>query len=429
MMPRSRTRRGSFLIIVAGLTALFATLALAFLVRSRTEAQEAQATSRQLQVRILFTAACQYIQEASRLGWAWESAPRSPGQVSWGTWYRNRTYAGVAGGNLPWWSDLRPYSVAFPTTGDILGLLHQECFGWVDVRDGQVGPKTLDYDGRQEFQVERVWVASLKGYRWRAKTVGGAADPTPGPSFDLRFDPRPVENDGVEDRPAWPAIHGVVRAPLAVPERPPFAIRLDATPNPIDNRPVLAGGIPNPLFGIPLLTRPDPQPYHETPPADAAAAWEAHASGARDAAGNLRLRPNGDQLGWIRIYRDGPATFTITCGVGASEGWRDWDEVVHVGGAAVQARFGDQQSFEDLITTEARAWWRVEWSPVVMTYASTAETTRGSYARGIDAADRALPAVGLANRVTNQGGSIQWVQRLRAPPEKDLGGGRFRKDW
>ncbi len=87
-------RRGALLIVVAGAAALIAALALAFATRMRADGEAASWVQREAQARLMLIAACQYIQEASRLGW---DDPATPA--------------------------------------------HEEAAGWIDVRDGLAGPK------------------------------------------------------------------------------------------------------------------------------------------------------------------------------------------------------------------------------------------------------------------------------------------------
>src|SRR5476651_1933059 len=84
-------RRGAVLILVAGVAGLMVALSVAFLTRMRSDAEENMLIVREAQARIMLTAACSYIQEASRLGYDQ--------------------------GN------------------------HEEAYGWIDVRNGKLGPK------------------------------------------------------------------------------------------------------------------------------------------------------------------------------------------------------------------------------------------------------------------------------------------------
>jgi hypothetical protein len=68
-------------------------------------------------------------------------------------------------------------------------------------------------------------------------------------------------------------------------------------------------------------------------------------------------------MSWFRVFRDGPATFIITCGAGATQGFRDWNEVK---ASACESLFGgDSQYFTNLLAQEIRTWYRVEWSAAV----------------------------------------------------------------
>jgi hypothetical protein len=318
------SRQGTILIIVAGLSALMASLALAFLARQRSSQQETIWYEQDIQARLMLTAACSYIAEAARIG------------------YDTST-----------------------------GANHIEAFGWIDVRDGSVGPNT-------------------RGPR--------AADIVP-----LHDAARLVEawGTGGNDRPAWPALKSVARCPMHVLERPPFAIRLNATPN------AMVSDESDPVFGRPYLKNPDPQPQADTR-ADFMSA-------------DRRIRQASADRAWFRVYREGPATFLITCGAGGTRGWRDWAEVQGAGADAM-AEFGDESFFDTLRNQETRLWYRVEWSPAIATgevhniknawnsgnedhYVSYPMNTSNS---AINPRSQAQPR--------NLGGTFRYIQRLRMPP-------------
>jgi hypothetical protein len=103
----SSLRRGSVLIIIAGLCTILLTLSMTFLVKMRMESEESILLIRDAQARIMLVSALQYIQESSRLGW--------------------RDMSKVA--TDPW--------------GD--GAPGFETFGWTDVRDGTIGPRGPRY--------------------------------------------------------------------------------------------------------------------------------------------------------------------------------------------------------------------------------------------------------------------------------------------
>jgi hypothetical protein len=317
-------RQGTILIIVAGLSALLASLALTFLARQRSSQQETIWYEQDIQARVMLTAACSYIAEAARIGYDTSVGPE-----------------------------------------------HHEAFGWIDVRDGSVGPNT-------------------RGAR--------AADIVP-----LHDGTRLVEAWGTDgnNRPAWPALNSVARCPMHVLERPPFAIRLDATPN------AMVTDESHPAFGRPYLKNPDPQPLAETRTAFMSA--------------DRRIRQSSADRAWFRVYREGPATFVITCGAGGTRGYRDWAEVQGAGPAAI-AEFGNESFFAAMRAQETRLWYRVEWSPAIATgevhniknawnsgnedhYVSYPMNTSNS---AINPRSQAQPR--------NLGGTFRYVQRLRMPP-------------
>ncbi|MBA3700215.1 MAG: hypothetical protein H0W78_15315 [Planctomycetes bacterium] len=87
-------RNGTVLIIVSALSALLVSLALTFLTRVRSDVEEGELQYQLAQARVTLVAACQYIQESSRIGW-----------------------------------------------GADTGREHAEAFGWIDVRDSTLGPR------------------------------------------------------------------------------------------------------------------------------------------------------------------------------------------------------------------------------------------------------------------------------------------------
>jgi hypothetical protein len=106
------SRQGTILIIVAGVSALLAALALAFLARMRSDTEESQYLLQHAQAKIMLAAACNYVQETSRLGWD----------------------------RYPFPTAANPSPPA-PSTPTVDGLnIHEEAFGWVDVRTGETGP-------------------------------------------------------------------------------------------------------------------------------------------------------------------------------------------------------------------------------------------------------------------------------------------------
>jgi hypothetical protein len=125
---------------------------------------------------------------------------------------------------------------------------------------------------------------------------------------------------------------------------------------------------------------------------------------------------------WFRVYRDGPATFVITCGSGATMGYTSYAEAASVGGPSAAAMFNnDPGFFNSLAANELRIWYRIEWSPSVM------EQTYHNLQHGDVGVEHNLmwPANAshtwsVGNRTQtwtkNPVGTIRWVERLVTQP-------------
>ncbi len=324
--PRTstRARRGTVLIVVAGLSALIASVSIAFLMRVRGDGEESQGVMRDAQARIMLTAACDWIQEASRLGY----------------------------------DD--------PATPDI----HEEAFGWIDVRDGSMGPKV-----------------------------------------------------NLSDPPRVP-LNKPYRFPMWVWTRTKYAVQLTAAYNPISNRSSDSD------FGMPYLRNPDPQPVvaNGWPSAVSASAFDDGVGGAtrRDFVhGDPTPRANAQDLAWFRVMRTAPARFLVTCGAGGTRGFKTWNEVQQaetsgeVPGAT--AIFGSQDFFEQLRDGETRFWYMVEWSPAVggATYQCIDnEQSPDHYQwRPFNPVHEYYPSGHQSQpHARNMVGTIRWAQRLRTEP-------------
>jgi hypothetical protein len=345
LLHRQHHRSGTILIIVAGVSALMASLALAFLARMRTDVEESNFIVAHAQAKILLAAGCAYVQEASRLGYD-------------------------------------QFGMGGATSG-----IHNEAFGWIDVRDGSIGPKGVDEQPVLE------WSQSI------SEAYGNG-----------------------RQRPRWPAIGGVVRCPLHRLEVPPFAIQLTAAYNPMQT----ADPSETSTYCWPLLSRPDPQPLLSNSYVHQASIQSSGVDATQyDAFATGRPTPVSSTVGraWFRVMRDGPSTFLITCGVGGTEGYRDWAEVEHIGGQAERERFlGDPNFFGDLQRSELRMWYRIEWSAATMdqTYNFLEhDEARGHLHYLVHPANASHNYIGTPRSQSfhrNPVGTIRWVQRLRTEP-------------
>jgi hypothetical protein len=331
-MSSLRNRQGTILIIVAGVSALMASLALTFLVRMRSDVQESETLMREAQAHIMLVAACQYIQEASRLG------------------YDDSTTA-----------------------------YHKEAYGWIDIRDGAVGPK-----------------------------------PSASPSSSVT-NPAPMPGYGVDDDSLFPQ-QSVRRFDLFVKNIPPYAISLNAAPNPID-----------PSTGVPWLVEPDPKP-------------QVNSSFALFESGDPTPRQDSTGRSWFRLRRCGAgpntnlarynaATFIVTCGAGASRGFRsrDWATM----NATDRNLFNnDQTLLASLEADEVRLWYIVEWSPAVgglhqfnLVHHRGATTDASNDNYTFNQYSQFPPNHSFYShshtKERNFGGTIRYVQRLTSPPPDD----------
>lgn len=335
MRPSSLPRQGTVLIIVAGISALMAAMALTFLVRMRSDVEESLAVVRETQAHIMKVAACNFIMEAARLGWD----PKLPN-----------------GSRSP---------------------IRREAFGWIDVRDGRPGPRGVD------------------GHRLGPVDNNGTPVPSPVdglPSWDLWTDVVDVPD---ANRPAR-------RGLMYVMQRPPFAVSPQVAVNAIQTTGTDALK--------PYMSRPDPQPF------------QTGMSLAEYTQGNPEIDIGRYVPSWFRVWRATPATFVVTCGVGETLGFRNWDEVV---AASETGRFGgNSPEGRDMFyfhqQQEVRLWYLVEWSAHVAS--SDYQNLQNEFGpKSIDSyLQRSINRTQESRsqgKMVNPVGSIRMIQRLLNEPD------------
>ena len=375
-------RSGTILIIVAGICALLASLTLAFILRSRSSLEETNALEADVQARIMLIAACNYVCEASRIGYE----PLSP---------LDPLYPLVDSANPP----------NSPN--------HIESFGWVDVRDGSTGPNTR-YNGSAPPPSPIPSTAELTSIPlWNAALIVPTGLSSPLPST----------------RTKWPAVGSVARCPMYRLVRPPFALKLTAVYNDLATAPA----------GMPYLRNPDPQGL-PLPPSSVLTQSDYLTINPKDL---LPFRPESMNTSWFRVYRDGVTTFVITVGAGGTRGFRDYNEVLAAGPAFAAEFNNEPRFFESLLAQERRMWYRIEWSPAIAAPLnhnvvpevrppsndnpkfSPSMGTSGQFAlypmnrshTPRADTDRQEADLGSQSHTMNQGGTIRWVQRLKTPPK------------
>jgi hypothetical protein len=328
-MTSTSTRSGTILIIVAGISALLAALALAFLARMRSDVEESQLLIQYAQAKIMLAAACNYVQETSRIGWD-----------------------------------------RYPSTPTVDGLaIHEEAFGWIDVRNGETGP--LD----------------------RAKA--------------------PFSTAAGE----WPALGSHVRCPMYAMRIPPYAIKLNAAFNPMVTKPPSSAAD----YCYPLLRYPDPQPMVDNGWTKAGGPGSVTGSGyAAFAKGDPTPLPESQGKAWFRVFRDGPGTFLITCGSGGTQGFKTWTEILAEGEEDLFSN--DRNLFESLRNSEIRLFYRIEWTAAVTE--TTYHNLQHEIGRDTDHYETWPPNAShtwSSSRRTqtwmkNPVGTIRWIQRLVTEP-------------
>ena len=339
-------RHGTVLIIAAAISALLASLALAFLARMRSDVEESSYVVRYAQAKIMLQAGINYVQESSRLGWD--------------THYPNSIPRGALTSNVLG-SSQDPEIDTY--------VVHEEAYGWVDVRDGKIGPCN-------RFGV---------------------------PMF-------PNLNNGT----TWPCVGSSVRCPMYVMKIPPYATRLDVGYNLMQTKVSTA----DPTYCQPLLRYPDPQPV-------IANGWSASLPDNTSNTNYANFK-KGDEtpvaqsvnMSWFRVYRDGPATFIITCGSGGTGGFKSWAEMT----TNDKLYFNNDPSyFENLRNSEVRLWYRIEWSASVVDngYRSVSWTSGlaiKEHYLSVPPNGSITPENVTSGWIKNPVGTIRWIQRLIKEP-------------
>jgi hypothetical protein len=264
--------------------------------------------------------------------------------------------------------------------------VNDEAYGWIDVRDGSPGPKD----------------------HWHEPLA----------AFD------PVTGAG----PVFPGVGGkAARCPMFVMERAPCAVEMTVNYNPISTDfpgPMPTVGADNEAlspYWRSLLSYANPEPRSVSPDF---ASWRA---------GDRRARLDSEGMSWFRCYRmtqadcqqhrkmDGtiapihwsPAVFIITCGAGATRGYRDWDEIP----AEDRAQFNDDPNlFNELRDQESILWYACEWHP---SQANQPQRQFSEDNQGYNRAHYNVPwnrADAARAMAFNLGGVFLWIERLSEAP-------------
>ncbi len=378
-------RRGTTLVIVLGIASMLLVLALASFARMRSDGEESHLVLRDAQARVMLTAACQYLQETSRIGWG-------------------------------------------DPDGDDRDT---ECFGWTDLRDGSIGPRGPRGDDGK-LPVPSWWTAS----RYPEDVDGDPSDP-----FEYQEDDLPGRGSR-----RWPCPGSSMRGECFVPLRTPYAVRPMYAGNPVfapegtdKNDWGAAVRFAN-ANGVGMY---DPQPV-----SDDWAAFKAGDREARPSTTNLawfrcyRELPSdhdADGTPWYdRVPLTGHGAFILACGAGGSLGYRFWDASdpgyhrdLEPETASESGRFADRAMFDELRGGERVLWYRVEWTgfsggglnvndhyrnrdQITGTFTHTGTANNPSH--GSADASWASQLLPVANQVPSYFGAMKWIQRLERDP-------------
>jgi hypothetical protein len=375
-----RCNRGTVLIVVAGIAAMLAAVMMTFLARLRGEADKSRLLVQEAQARVMLSAALMYIQEGARLGWG------------------------------------------------------SEGFGWCDVRDGSLGPRgPVQSDG------------SIPQPTWW--TYGAYPPPAGFPAAPIVPSLR------------WPAPGSAMQGDMQAWVRPPYAIELTYAYNPVPYEASITtlseGGGNASVYKDPFLAKAFTAPGAKASlqPQPVASTWTDFQSGLVDAtSGAAIIEPTSAGLGWFRVYRetdadrdnDGDpwydrvayppgnnATFIITCGAGATRGYRFWDlpdaqsRALEPVTASESGLFVDETMFNDLLRDSRILWYRVEWSGATganfnpQVYFDNGGQYRILTAQRIqDSWNDRMPRQVNGSNPISQLGTIKWIQRLDREPPK-----------
>jgi hypothetical protein len=409
-------RRGSVLVIVAGICAILLMFSVAFLMRMRTDSQESALVAQDTQARIMLVAAMQYIQESSRLGW------RKPG--------------------------------GDPATDGNPG---NEAFGWTDIRDGGIGPRGLRNLTSGKIPVPTWWTGG-------AYPDDLAVDPKKDPRNEFSY-----AEGGLPGIRRWPCPGSTVRGYMYMKTAPPCAVKMLKAPNGIEALPTVD---PAPLIDS-AYTLSNLQTHRDEYSARCVAAWLPFSNQmfnggyraldpqpvsdtwAEFRKGDPTPRSESTAMAWFRIYRELPSdhdndgkfsngspcwwdrvplkshsAFIVACGAGATMGYRFWDTSdpgydpsLEPVTAKASGLFPGENAFRMVSASQRILWYRIEWTANTGSGVDASEnsgmSSRENTSRWILGGHYAgLRDVPITNRVASYFGAIKWIQRLEKDPVK-----------
>jgi hypothetical protein len=128
---------------------------------------------------------------------------------------------------------------------------------------------------------------------------------------------------------------------------------------------------------------------------------------------------NSTGLSWFRLRRESASRFLVTCGAGATTGFRSWTEVTNAGAAD---QFGDRGTFDELRMREYRMWFLIEWSAAARDSNyhcienDIGDVTDNYIFYAMNASTSNITRT--QSHCRDDAGSIRWIQRLREEPTR-----------
>ncbi len=406
----NHSRRGTILILVAGLAAILLSVATALLVSLRSGSSEADLLMRDAQSRIMLSAAIAYIQETSRIGWGGES------------------------------------------------------FGWNDVRTtsgSTFGGRTVDENGVPGPLLASQTSLVATGYPRPGTFARGDAfcwERPPG-AISERFVPNPIEfrpelrsgddTNKLLRSPTYVLSSGTFDADFAAPLVENYKQLIAANFEPS----VLGGYNGADKVNVPPGTTSRQGKFGSLDQQPLADDWGDFVNGIKN--------PRPESLGraWFRVYREtladhdgngstpwynsvplpGYGVFVVTVGAGPTRGYRFWNANgkdylngnrsrsfstgADVDFAESSGLFQNEESFIAQRVSERISWYRLEWSASVAGYDAWGENAPLSDSAWSFKDTRTI-FVHRTNNGNNPGyypnfgGSIRWLMRLEKEPEK-----------
>lgn len=431
--PIQNPCRASALLLITGLVSILAVLAAVFLLRTREDASAAQPLVREAQARIMLSAACLYLLESSRMGWG------SPGHG----WVDNRNGSigprpprSSTAGDIPqptWWrTGGYPFDDSEGSTPSIPPKVPWDDYGYT-----QIDPAGGNDNKRIDYWPHPGGACRCEMARWLLPPYATTAHFTMNPvmiSDDF------LPGVGADYSKGWTGSAAMValrtaamnRAPMFLQPQPVADVHGDKN-SPVSGADFISGkrtisGVaissplaPSPLYVPETINRAWFRVYRELP---------SEHDGKSVMVGTL-TEPYFDTVALSKpdpvvsgkYLRSSDGVFIITCGGGATGGYRSWQEVANCG--ATQRFGGDQNLFHRLRSQERILWYRVCWSG----------NQGGSYNAQFDVVDVPNypnggnpPAVnqsppgnwsGSRSGVnTHAFGTFSWIQRLPSEPPR-----------